>query len=279
MKPEVVAGRKKESIKEAPLRFEEEPVERNEGAEETKNEQGQKSLLGAYRSPPFKAVPAPRPGKPAMEFPLGEHMVVEADGVLSCRKCGRTASLGDADKFAETPCTQPRQQMQKTENKHPCDVCRACEGVEETPILDPITGRIDRKLLCGNCFKDYLRIMRFSGPRFGSAKAKAPPSGVWFSYGGNNSILLQQIGGVWPCPSCQEFFENLYETVIHYSQRHPEITNKQNEKTMVKIDGKPVEVLKTSQGYLICPCGFVAENDRHLARHYINSHKETVQPP
>ena len=203
-------------------------------------------------------------------------MVVEADGVLSCRKCGRAASLGEADRLAETPCAPTRQQIQSAETAHPCDVCKAGEGVEKTPIMDPITGRIDRKLLCRNCFKDYLRMLRFSGPRFGRVKARAPPEGVWFSYGENSSIIFMQIGGVWPCPSCQEFFENLYEAVIHYSQKHSETANKPNEKTMIDIDGRHVEVLKTSQGYLICPCGFAAENDRHLARHYINSHGEKV---
>jgi hypothetical protein len=208
-------------------------------------------------------------------FPLGEHLVVEAEGRLSCRKCGRTVSLGEADKLAETHCTTTNRQ-QNTENRHPCDVCRGGEGVEDTPMLDPLTGRIDRKLLCRNCFNDYLRILRFSGPRFGRVRAKTPPEGIWFSYGENNNILFTQIGGVWPCPSCQEFYENLYETVIHYSERHPEIANKPNERITVDIEGKTIKVLKTAQGYLICPCGFVAENDKHLAKHYINSHRETV---
>jgi hypothetical protein len=210
-------------------------------------------------------------------FPLGEHLVVEDEGRLSCRKCGRTVSLGEADKLAETHCTTTnRQQSQNTENKHPCDVCRAGEGVEDTPMLDPLTGRIDRKLLCRNCFNDYLRILRFSGPRFGRVKARTPPEGIWFSYGENNSILFTQIGNLWPCPSCQEFYEKLYETVTHYPQKHPEIANKPNEKTTIDIDGKTIKVLKTAQGYLICPCGFVAENDKHLAKHYINRHRETV---
>jgi hypothetical protein len=227
-------------------------------------------------SPPSQHLP--RPGRPAMEpitFPLGEHLVVEDEGMLSCRICGRTVSLGEADKLAETHCTTTNRQ-QNTENRHPCDVCRAGEGVENTPMLDPLTGRIDRKILCRNCFNDYLRILRFSGPRFGRVKARAPPEGIWFSYGENNSILFTRIGDVWPCPSCQEFYENLYQTVTHYSQRHPEIANKPNEKTTIDIDGKTIKVLKTAQGYLICSCGFVAENDRHLAKHYINSHKETV---
>jgi hypothetical protein len=210
-------------------------------------------------------------------FPLGEHLVVEDEGRLSCRKCGRTVSLGEADKLAETHCTTTnRQQSQNTENRHPCDVCRAGEGVEDTPMLDPLTGRIDRKLLCRNCFNDYLRILRFSGPRFGRVKARTPPEGIWFSYGDNNSILFTQIGNLWPCPSCQEFYENLYETVTHYSEKHPEIANKPNERITVDIDGKTIKVLKTAQGYLICHCGFVAENNRHLTSHYINSHRETV---
>ncbi len=148
--------------------------------------------------------------------------------------------------------------------------------MEKTPVLDPLTGRIAGKLLCRSCFKDYLRVLRFSGPRFGRARARVPPEGVWFSYGDDNSVLFTQIGGMWPCPSCEEFFENLYDVVMHYSRRHPEIAGRANEKITVNIDGKPVEALKTGQGYLICPCGFVAENERHLASHYINSHKEMV---
>jgi len=247
-----------------------------------KSGQGLKGRVCAYGSvhPSPPSQHSPRPGTPPMEpitFPLGEHMVVEAEGRLSCRICGRAVSLGEADKLAEKHCTTTnRQQTQNTENRHPCDVCRAGEGVEDTPMLDPLTGRIDRKLLCRNCFNDYLRILRFSGPRFGRVKAKAPPEGIWFSYGENNSILFTQIGNLWPCPSCQEFYENLYETVTHYPQKHPETANKPNERITVDIDGKPIKVLKTAQGYLICPCGFVAENDKHLAKHYINSHRETV---
>ena len=148
--------------------------------------------------------------------------------------------------------------------------------MEKTPVLDPLTGHVVCKLLCRSCLKDYLRILRFSGPRFGRVRARAPPEGVWFSYGENSSILFKQIGGVWPCPSCEEFFENLYGLAIHYAEKHPETANKANEKVTVNIDGKPVEALKTGQGYLICRCGFLAEYERHLASHYINSHREMV---
>jgi hypothetical protein len=113
------------------------------------------------------------------------------------------------------------------------------EGREKTPILDPTTGQINQKLLCGNCFKDYLRILRFSGPRFGRVKARAPPNGVWFSYGENaGSILFTQISGMWPCPACDEFYENLYDVVTHFAAKHTEIANKPNERVTVDIDGK-----------------------------------------
>jgi hypothetical protein len=241
--------------------------------------------MGVYTPlPPSRHLP--RPGKPAVEpitFPLGEHLVVECEGKLSCRKCGGMASLEEADKFAETPCTTSKQQITSQPEqklgkplKELCDVCRVGGGREKTPILDPTTGQINQKLLCGNCFKDYLKILRFSGPRFGRVKARAPPNGVWFSYGENNNILFTQISGVWPCPACDEFYENLYDVVTHFAAKHTEIANKPNEKVSGNIDGKTVETLRTAQGYLICSCGFVAENDKHLAKHYINRHRETV---
>jgi hypothetical protein len=210
-------------------------------------------------------------------------LVFETEGKLSCRKCGGIASLEEADKFAEKPCatskqqiaSQPEQEMGRP-LKQSCDICKAGEGREKTPILDPTTAQINQKLFCGNCFKDYLRILRFSGPRFGRVKARAPPNGVWFSYGENNNILFTQISGVWPCPACDEFYENLYDVVTHFAAKHTEIANKPNERVTVNVEGKQVETLGTAQGYLICICGFVAENDRHLAKHYINSHRETV---
>jgi hypothetical protein len=63
-------------------------------------------------------------------------------------------------------------------------------------------------------------------------------NGVWFSYGENNNILFTQISGMWPCPSCDEFYENLYDVVTHFSAKHTEIANKPNEKMTVDIDGK-----------------------------------------
>ena len=108
-------------------------------------------------------------------------------------------------------------------------------------------------------------------------KARAPPNGVWFSYGENaGSILFTQISGAWPCPACDEFYENLYDAVTHFAAKHTEMANKPNEKVTVNIDGKTVETLRTAQGYLICQCGFVAYNRKHLTIHYINSHRETV---
>ena len=142
-------------------------------------------------------------------------------------------------------------------------------------MTDLLTGIIGGKQLCQGCFSDYLKILRNAGPRVGRVKARAPPGKVWFSYG-ESYVLFEELAGVWPCPSCEEFYETLYDVVIHYLQRHPEMANKANERITVKIDGKPVEVLKTAQGYLICPCGFVAENERHLANHYINSHRGMV---
>jgi hypothetical protein len=216
---------------------------------------------------------------------LGEHVVTEADGRLTCQKCGRSASLSEADKFAETKCGPEERPAQTTQQQAPtppvtarpaCDICKAHEAQNKTPILDPLTNQIQPKLLCGNCFKDYLRILRFSGPRFGRVKARAPPNGVWFSYGENaGSILFTQLGGVWPCPACDEFYD-LYDVVTHFAAKHTEIANKPNEKVAVDVAGKTVETLRTAEGYLICICGFVAENDRHLAKHYINRHRETV---
>ncbi len=221
-----------------------------------------------------------RPGRPVMEpaevaFPLGEHLVVEAEGGLSCRRCGRAVPLVEANKLAEAPCTantshQIQRPPERADTQPPnmtCDACRSRAGVEKTPILDPITQTINPKLLCEDCFKDYLKILRFSGPRFGRGKARALPSSVWYNYGESSSILFTQIGGSWPCPSCDEFYENLYDVVTHFTKRHPEIANKPSEKATVNIDGETVEALKTAQGYLICYCGYTAENERQLAYH------------
>jgi CDGSH-type Zn-finger protein len=215
-------------------------------------------------------------------FPLGEHLVLEADGNLVCQKCGRSSPLTEADKFAETDCKttqetviQPKTQTQPQQNNERCVTCRLGEGKNKTPMLDPMTGQINQKLLCDNCFKDYLRILRFSGPRFGRVKARAPPNGVWFSYGENaGSILFTQISGTWPCPACDEFYENLYDAVTHLAEKHPELANKPNEKIIEDVNGKPVEVLRTAQGYLICQCGFLAENVKHFTYHYDRDHKQ-----
>ena len=219
-------------------------------------------------------------------FPLGEHVVTEADGRLTCQKCGGSATLAEADKFAETKCGrgerpgQAAQQQAPTSptpaSKQACGICKAGEGREKTPILDPMTAQINQKLLCSNCFKDYLKILRFSGPRFGRVKARAPPNGVWFSYGENaGSILFTQISGTWPCPACDEFYENLYDAVTHFAEKHPELANKTNEKIIEDVNGKPVETLRTAQGYLVCSCGFLAENIKHFAHHYSHDHGKT----
>jgi uncharacterized C2H2 Zn-finger protein len=141
-------------------------------------------------------------------------------------------------------------------------------------MLDPMTNQINKKLLCDTCFKDYLKILRFSGPSFGRVKARAPPNGVWFSYGENNNVLFTQISGVWPCPACDEFYENLYDVVTHFAAKHTEIANKPNGKVTVDVAGKTVETLRTTQGYLVCPCGFLAENARHFSYHYSKDHGE-----
>jgi protein-arginine kinase activator protein McsA len=131
-----------------------------------------------------------RPGKletmMPVTFPLGEHLVSEADGMLVCQKCGRSTQITEADKFADTECetktsqetvltpkivqTQPQQKNERQQ----CATCRLGEGKNEAPMLDPMTNQINKKLLCDNCFKDYLKILRFSGPRFGRVKVRAP---------------------------------------------------------------------------------------------------------
>jgi hypothetical protein len=131
-KPEEVAEERKEKT-EAPLRLEEESEDRDEeGVEEMKIGQGL------------------RPTVEPITFPLGEHLVFETEGKLSCRKCGGIASLEKADKFAEIPCatskqqitSQPEQAVGKP-NKQSCSICKAGEGREKTPILDPTTAQIN----------------------------------------------------------------------------------------------------------------------------------------
>jgi hypothetical protein len=62
---------------------------------------------------------------------------------------------------------------------------------------------------------------------------------------------------------------------VHFSQKHPEIANKPNEKIIEDVNGKQVETLRNPQGYLVCPCGFLAENARHYSYHYSKDHGET----
>jgi hypothetical protein len=203
-------------------------------------------------------------------------MVVEAEGRLSCLKCGREAPLAEADKLAETPCGAEKEAGKPTQTAKPTQAtsngrCVACTlpAVAEAPMLDPITKAVSRKMMCGNCYNDYLRILRRSGPQVGRIRARAPPDGVWFSFGDTGYVLLQQMGGVWPCPACDEFFDSLYDVVAHFAEKHPKQANATPEK--VSIAG--VETLKTFQGF-VCPyCGFFAENERHLTYHIDHDHQ------
>jgi hypothetical protein len=217
-------------------------------------------------------------------FPLGEHLVVEAEGMLSCQKCGRSAPLTEADKFAETRCGPEERPTQTTQQQAPtppvmarpaCDICRAREGVEKVPILDSLNKAIQPKLQCMTCYDEYLRMLRavrLPG-RFGRITARAPPNAVWFDYGDNCIIAFQKLGGVWPCPACDEFFDDMYSVVVHFSEKHPRMANKPVEKVSVDVGGKPVEALLTAQGYIICQCGFTAENVKHFTYHYDRDHK------
>jgi hypothetical protein len=63
--------------------------------------------------------------------------------------------------------------------------------------------------------------------------------------------------------------------VTHFAEKHPELANKPNEKIIEDVNGKPVDVLRTAQGYLICQCGFLAENIKHFAHHYNHDHGKT----
>ncbi len=277
-----------DAVKEEPLKLEEEPEgpdepektpedgEFEEVQQPPKQEpKGRMSWMLSRSYPPPPPHARTRPGKPAMEpitFPLGDHLVSEVEGGLSCRKCGRTTPLSEADKFAGTPCGSTQNTQATPEPPAQCDICRTGLGVHPTPILDPLTRALNRKTLCESCFKDYLRMLRYAGPQVVRAKARAPPNGAWFSYGENNSVLFQQIGGIWPCPSCQEFYENLYDLAAHFVQKHPDIANRANEKIIINVDGKPVEALKTPQGYMVCPCGYLAENERHFSYHYSRDH-------
>ncbi len=208
-----------------------------------------------------------------VEFPLGEHLVVEVDGVLSCRLCGGKAPIEESDKFAEKPCSKANGAVEKTATT--ADRCAACGSATEligVPMLDPLTKTLSRRLLCRGCYGDYLKILRNAGPRVGRFKARAPPGKIWFSFG-ESYVLFEELGGAWPCPSCDQFFDDLYDVAVHFAEKHPELANKPLEKAVLNVEGEKVEVPRTFQG-LACPyCGFFAENERHLTYHIQHDHQ------
>jgi hypothetical protein len=260
-----------------PLKLEEESTEEETEEAEVQEPRGWCTTF-IFTTHPY-TIDAAQPGRPAIEpdptgFPLGDHMVVEAEGRLSCLKCGREASLTEADKFAETPCKTEKDAGKPTQTVPQTSRCVACTlpAVAEAPMLDPMSKAVKKKMMCGNCYNDYLRILRRSGPQVGRVRARAPPDGVWFSFGDSGYVLLQRMGGVWPCPACDEFFDSLYDVVAHFTEKHPEYANVTPEK--VSIAG--VETVKTFQGF-VCPyCGFFAENERHLTYHVDHDHQTNL---
>jgi hypothetical protein len=69
--------------------------------------------------PEVESTKPPAEHEPSNTFPLGNHVVVELDGELSCTKCGKTAPLSEADKLAEAACVQPSQGEAEQTNRKP----------------------------------------------------------------------------------------------------------------------------------------------------------------
>jgi hypothetical protein len=106
------------------LKLEEEEPEEEVVEEPVEEEQTGARSRKAGQVHAYSCLPTPtcltRPGKPAVmepvAFPLGEHLVLEADGNLVCQKCGRSSPLTEADKFAETDCKTTQETAHPAEN-------------------------------------------------------------------------------------------------------------------------------------------------------------------
>jgi uncharacterized C2H2 Zn-finger protein len=184
------------------------------------------------------------------------HLVVEEaadnESMLRCVRCGVSVPLMEASSLAEKPCQEKRNEPQTL-----CGCGR--QATKLMPSYDPITMTFKDLRLCDACVNDYLNILRRSGPAVGKMRGRIPPNSYWFDL--YNTVFME-LGNAYPCPGCDQFFDNLYEVVKHFGEKHIDKTRPPEEAV---IDG--FEAIKTWQ-YIWCKrCLRWFENERHFRSH------------
>lgn len=127
------------------------------------------------------------------------------------------------------------------------------------PSYDPITMTFKDLCLCDGCANDYLNILRRSGPALGKMRGRIPANGYWFNL---YNTVFQELAGTYPCPACDQFFDDLYSAVKHFGEKHIDKTKAPEE---VVIDGVPA--LRTWQYIWCTKCLRFFENERHFRSH------------
>jgi uncharacterized C2H2 Zn-finger protein len=185
---------------------------------------------------------------------LVEEVFTEDGSMLRCVRCGASAPLTEASKLMEKHC-----QAQKQDN--PQTLCGCGRPAKHLlPSYEPTTMIFKDLHLCDACSKDYLNILRNSGPAIGRMRGRIPANSYWFDL---YNTVFQEINGVYPCPACDQFYDSLYEVVKHFGEKHPDKAfDKPRE---IIIDG--FEVVATWQ-YIWCKrCLRFFENEQHFQRH------------
>ncbi len=186
------------------------------------------------------------------------HLVVEEaannnESVLRCVRCGATVPLMEASSLMEKPCQEKRD--------NPPTLCGCGRRVTKLmPSYDPITMTFKDLRLCDACANDYINILRRSGPPLGRMKGRIPTNSYWFDL--YNTVFME-LGDAFPCPACEQFFDDLYSVVKHFGEKHPDkALDKPRE---IIIDG--FEAVATWQ-YIWCKrCLRFFENERHFRSH------------
>lgn len=137
--------------------------------------------------------------------------------------------------------------------------CQACRrpATQKLPLIN-FKGEFEDFNACDACSNDYLRLLR-QGPSLGHGKGRLPPDSYYFD---SLRTVFQRLGGVFPCPACEEFYEDLYGVVQHFSQKHRELLQEPKDD---EIEGVPA--VKTWQFLWCKKCLKYFENERHFRSH------------
>ncbi|MEM1980600.1 MAG: hypothetical protein QW137_08380 [Candidatus Caldarchaeum sp.] len=186
--------------------------------------------------------------------------------VLTCVKCGLTAPLTDSGKMADTGCGAKQTQQQTKPENVKCVVCRN-PATKTAPFWNSNTMAVEVRNVCNGCYSDWLKLLK-KGPEI-SPRVYGRSRGYYFL---PLNTWFEEIAGAWPCPACEEFFDSFSEVVNHFADRHPDKA-KPLEEVEVDIDGRKVKAYRCWQG-VYCPCGYLTDNERHLASHYRREHSD-----